>query len=56
MDALAVAEAAPPEASNTNAELDANLQEQVPEAENKFQKAIAAWRGMQTYASSPYCC
>jgi homeobox protein cut-like len=49
MDALAVAEATPPAPSSTEVAINGNHQEHSPEPENKFQKAIAAWRGMWEY-------
>jgi hypothetical protein len=42
MDALAVAEAQEPESNGT---ANAGIQDSAPEPENKFQRAIAAWRG-----------
>jgi hypothetical protein len=45
MDAIAVAEAMPSLPSNEDPKGTDNALHQVPEGENKFQKAIAAWRG-----------
>jgi hypothetical protein len=42
MDALAVAEAQEPE---PNGRANGDIQDGAPEPENKFQRAIAAWRG-----------
>ncbi len=46
MDALALSEAGPPLGSGDDIQETDRRAEDVPEAENKFQKAIAAWRGV----------
>ena len=46
MDALAVSEAGPPPGSADDIQEIDRVATEVPEAENKFQKAIAAWRGI----------
>ena len=45
MDALVVAEASP-HREDEPAVPDENGSDESPDAENKFQKAISAWRGM----------
>jgi hypothetical protein len=49
MDALAVLEAGlPPDSEDNKNDGTVSLTDSPPEAENKFQKAIAAWRGNNT--------
>ena len=46
MDALAVSEAGPPPGSEADVQQPEPTARAVPEFDNKFQKAIAAWRGI----------
>ena len=44
MDAFTIAEAGTPVLSNSEGDANGNVEDQPSEAENKFQRAIAAWR------------
>ena len=53
MDAFTIAEAGAPAASSNDDKPNDTLEQQSPDADNKFQRAIAAWRGVNLSILTP---